>query len=437
MKTVILALLLLVSQSVFADSFDQLLQSIKQQSRQELAQENKRVNNFAAENQNQQQLLDKAKSQLQNLKAESKQLNGEIDENEQKLTETEQLLQRKTGDLGELFGAVRQASGELTADFSHSLVSVQYPQRQQFLNQLAQSKALPDVKALEQLWYLMLQEMGETGKTRTFKAGVINTNGATQQQSVTRIGAYAIISDGEYLQHKADTNVLQQLQKQPPLRYLRTAQNFAISAQPLVKITIDPTHGQLFNLLTLKPNLQQRIQQGGVIGYIILTLGAIGLLIALMRFLYLTVVSVKIGNQAKNISEPSEKNPLGRITLIYQQNRDKPLNEKEIALQEAIIKEAPTIERYNGLIKLLAAVSPLLGLLGTVIGMIITFQAITLFGTSDPKLMAGGISTALVTTVLGLSVAIPLLFAYTFINAKSRRILDLIEHQSVGLIARN
>ncbi len=126
---------------------------------------------------------------------------------------------------------------------------------------------------------------------------------------------------------------------------------------------------------------------------------------------------------------------MGRIALVYREYQDKPLNEREIALQEAMIKEAPAVEHYNGLIKLLAAVTPLLGLLGTVIGMIITFQTITLFGTSDPKLMAGGISTALVTTVLGLSMAIPLLFAHTFIVAKSRRILDIIEHQSVGLIS--
>jgi len=434
--SLILFVISMVNVNAEPSSFDVLLQSIKQQTQAELLQENVRIKKFAKEKQQQKKLLDDAQKRLLVLKTESKQLNKTIEVNEKKLVETEQLLQLKLGDLGELFGAVRQASGELKADFSRSLVSVQHPQRLAFLDQLAQSKTLPDVAALEQLWFYMLQEMGETGKTRVFSSEVFNRDGSLQSQQVTRVGAYAMLANGLYLQHDYETNALHQLQKQPPARFSRTAQKFSESDNALAVIAIDPTHGQLFKLLTLRPNLMQRINQGGVVGYIILTLGAVGLLIALFRFYYLNLVSSKISRQIKNIDQPSKENPLGRIALVYHKYKDEPLNEREIALQEAMIKEAPAIERYNGLIKLLAAVSPLLGLLGTVIGMIITFQTITLFGTSDPKLMAGGISTALVTTVLGLSVAIPLLFAHTFIVAKSRTILDVIEHQSVGLIAR-
>jgi biopolymer transport protein ExbB len=293
------------------------------------------------------------------------------------------------------------------------------------------------VQELEELWFVMLQEMGETGKTRAFTSDVTQRDGSAESLGVVRIGAYAAIAEGEYLQHSIETNSLTQLQRQPPLRYSRTAANYANgNGEDLVKITIDPTRGQLLSMLTLKPNLWERIQQGGIIGYIVLSLGAIGLLIALLRYVYLSFVASKISRQAKNLAKPSNKNALGRIALVYKATQDKPLQEREIALEEAMLKEVPSIERYNGFIKLLAAVAPLLGLLGTVIGMIITFQTITLFGTSDPKLMAGGISTALVTTVLGLSVAIPLLFAHTFLSAKSKRIIDLVEHQSVGLIAR-
>lgn len=431
----ILALLLAASNTTRASSFDELLQTVKQQTRNELTAENTRIKKFVAEKKQQQKLLTKAKNQLQDLKKQSSQLNDEIEKNEKKLTATEETLQIKLGDLGELFGAVRQVSGELKADFSRSMVSVQYPQRLPFLDELAQSKTLPDVKALEQLWFYMLQEMGETGKTREFNADVFDTDGTQQQQQVIRVGAYALLANGLYLQHDSDTNKLHQLQKQPPARHHQAAQNFSTGETSLAAITIDPTHGQLFNLLTLKPTLMQRINQGGMVGYIILALGAIGLLIAVFRFFYLNFVSKKIKHQIKHLDKPVDSNPLGRIALVYREYQDKPLNEREIALQEAMIKEAPAVEHYNGLIKLLAAVTPLLGLLGTVIGMIITFQTITLFGTSDPKLMAGGISTALVTTVLGLSMAIPLLFAHTFIVAKSRRILDIIEHQSVGLIS--
>lgn len=421
---------------IYADSFDDLLQRIQQQSNQELAENQARVEKFVIDKENQTTLLKQAKENLAALVAESERLNTTMDSNEQQLTVAEEALQRKVGDLGELFGGIRQVSGELKADFENSITSVQYPERMQFLGTLAQSKELPDVKALEKLWFVMLKEMGESGKTRQFSAGVTQQDGSTSTQDVTRIGAYAAISNGEYLQHAIETNSLSTLQRQPPARYSKTAENFAATDADLVKIMIDPTRGQLLNMLTLKPTLWERIQQGGIIGYIILALGAIGLLIAVLRYIYLTLVSTKISAQAKNLSEPSDNNPLGRVARVYKDNQNKSLQEREIALEEAMMKEAPVIERYNGLIKLLAAVSPLLGLLGTVIGMIITFQTITLFGTSDPKLMAGGISTALVTTVLGLSVAIPLLFAHTFIASKSKRIIDLVEHQSVGLIAR-
>lgn len=431
----ILVLLLVASNTTRAASFDELLKAVKQQTQNELKAENTRVKKFVSEKERQQELLASAKEQLQALKKQSSLLNDEIEKNEKKLAATEETLQIKLGDLGELFGAVRQVSGELKADFSRSVVSAQYPQRLPFLDELAQSKALPDVKTLEQLWYYMLQEIGETGKTREFAANVYNTDGTQQQQQVIRVGAYALLANGQYLQHDADTNELHQLQKQPPARYHQAARDFSAAEDSLAIITIDPTHGQLFDLLTLKPTLMQRINQGGMVGYIILVLGGIGLLIAVVRFFYLNTVLQKINHQIKHLDNPAGSNPMGRIALVYRKYQHEPLNEREIALQEAMIKEAPAIERYNGLIKLLAAVTPLLGLLGTVIGMIITFQSITLFGTSDPKLMAGGISTALVTTVLGLSMAVPLLFAHTFIVARSRRILDIIEHQSVGLIS--
>jgi biopolymer transport protein ExbB len=436
MKSLLTMICLLFSFSTYAESFDELLNSIKQQTRQELAEAQKRVQRFKSEKENQAALLAEAKSRLDGLVNENERLLAELDANEQLLAQKEEALQRKVGDLGEMFGAVRQVAGELKAEFANSMTSVQYPKRSRFIDTLAQSKALADVTTLEQLWYLMLQEMGETGKTRSLNVAVTQTDGKTVNREVVRIGSYVAISGDEYLQYGFETNTLSTLQRQPGVRYRDMVENFTASGGDLVKIMIDPTRGQLLTMLTQKPNLWERIQQGGIIGYIILSLGAIGLLVAVLRYLYLSLVSSKIDTQAKNLLEPVNNNPLGRVALVYRENEDKPLQEREIALEEAMLKEMPVIERYNGLIKLLAAVAPLLGLLGTVIGMIITFQTITLFGTSDPKLMAGGISTALVTTVLGLSVAIPLLFAHTFITSKSKRIIDVVEHQSVGLIAR-
>jgi len=203
-----------------------------------------------------------------------------------------------------------------------------------------------------------------------------------------------------------------------------------------VSIMIDPSRGQLLSMLTLKPGLAERISQGGIIGYVTLVIGIAGLVLALVRYRHLTAEHKKINRQAQDLSTPNRDNPLGRIADVYISARAKSREEREVLFEEAILKEIPRMERFNGLIKLLAAVCPLLGLLGTVTGMIITFQTITLFGTSDPSLMAGGISTALVTTVLGLCMAIPLLFAHAFIASKSKSIIDVIEHESIGMIAR-
>ena len=220
------------------------------------------------------------------------------------------------------------------------------------------------------------------------------------------------------------------------MRYRSGATRIGLPGDGFVKMMIDPTRGQLLSILTRKPDLVERIRQGGVIGYTIIGLGIAGLLLAVIRYGYLIVLQRRVKKQAADLGNLSVRNPLGRIAMVYQNARDKSREDRDVLWEEAVLKEVPRVEKYNALIKLLAAVSPLLGLLGTVTGMIITFQSITLFGTGDPKLMAGGISTALVTTVLGLCVAIPLLFGYTFIAAKSKNIIDVIEHQSIGLIAK-
>ena len=131
-----------------------------------------------------------------------------------------------------------------------------------------------------------------------------------------------------------------------------------------------------------------------------------------------------------------EENPVKQILLLYEKNKNKDMESLEMKLNETVIKYLPKVEKRIGLVKLLAGISPLCGLLGTVIGMIITFQSITLFGTGDPKLMAGGISQALVTTMLGLICAIPLLLGHSFIFSRSQKVVQILEEQIAGLLAK-
>jgi biopolymer transport protein ExbB len=189
-------------------------------------------------------------------------------------------------------------------------------------------------------------------------------------------------------------------------------------------------------LLVQKPTLKERIQQGGWIGYLILILGAIGLLVAILQFVSLLTVGRGVTQQQQS-DEVSLKNPLGRVLSVYRANLANDVETLTLKIDEAILRETPKLERGLITLAILAAIAPMLGLLGTVSGMIETFQSITLFGTGDPKLMSGGISQALVTTELGLAVAIPLLLIHSGLSSKSNRLIQILDEESAAIIARS
>ena len=146
------------------------------------------------------------------------------------------------------------------------------------------------------------------------------------------------------------------------------------------------------------------------------------------------MMGIAVRKQA-SASEPNSNNPLGRVLQVGRENLSKDIETLELKLAEAIMAERPSIEKGINVVKIISVVAPLAGLLGTVTGMIITFQQITLFGTGDPKIMAGGISQALVTTVLGLVVAIPTTLAHSFLQSSARSVVDVLEEQATGIVA--
>ncbi|MCG8435411.1 MAG: MotA/TolQ/ExbB proton channel family protein [Gammaproteobacteria bacterium] len=278
--------------------------------------------------------------------------------------------------------------------------------------------------------------MTESGKVVRFPAIVVRADGTQYETNVVRVGLFNAINEDGYLRYSPDTGALVELARQPSGRYVSTAEDL-FEAQPgsgVIATAVDPTLGQLLGALVQSPTLGERIDQGGIIGYITLSLGAIGLLVGFMRLIYLFGAGRKIKAQI-NTGKPNPDNALGRILGVYADNKGDDIETLELKLDEAILKETPELEKWQGWIKILAAVAPLMGLLGTVTGMIVTFQAITLFGTGDPKLMAGGISQALVTTVEGLTVAIPLVLLHSFVASRSKELIQILEEQSAGLIA--
>jgi biopolymer transport protein ExbB len=420
-----------------AQSLDELLKSVQEGARQRSEEYQAREQRFLQARNQQQALLQEARNQLAEAERRSEQLKTQFDQNEVQLTELNTQLDARVGNMGELFGVVRQVAGEAAGLVDSSLITAQYPDRGDFLGALAETTVLPSIPDLNRLRALLFQEAVESGQVERFPSSILQASGEPEEAQVVRIGVFNAITGDRYLNFDQDTHRLQELPRQPAGRYTAMAEDlFEADPGETVAMAIDPSRGSLLGLLIQEPGFFERVQQGGPVGYVIIFIGILGVLIALERFLYLAVAGGKIKRQ-RNSDSPRPDNALGRILGVYHENRHIDTETLELKLDEAILKETPALEKRQAIIKVFAAVAPLLGLLGTVVGMIATFQAITLFGTGDPKLMAGGISTALVTTVEGLCVAIPLVLLHSMIAGRSKNLIEILEEQSAGIIARH
>ncbi len=418
-----------------AATLDELLQKVKNEAVTQTAEFKKREAEFKSEKNKQQALLNKAKAELAALERTTVQLTNDFDSNEKKLAKVEEELNMAMGTLGEMFGVVRQVAGDLKGQIENSVVSAQIRGRKAFAANLAESKSLPNIPKLERLWYELQREMTETGKTTQFKATVVRSDGEKSEQMVTRVGAFNLVSDGEYYNYQPSTGQIVELGRQPSSRYTGMIDDLASAKGSTYEaFAVDPSRGSLLSMLVQAPSFWERLQQGGLVGYVIIALLFLGIGLVIERIKTLKTEGDKIKAQMGN-PKASDDNALGKVMMAYESNKTADLETLELKIDEAILKATPPLEKGIGTVKILAAVAPLLGLLGTVTGMIATFQSITLFGTGDPKLMAGGISQALMTTVLGLVCAIPLLLLHNVIANKSKGLVQILEEESAGMIA--
>ena len=383
-----------------------------------------REQQFLRERDQQQQRLAQARARLAQAQARADQLDAQFKAQGEQLAALREELTQRSGNLGELFGVVRQSAGDTLGQWQGSQLNSRFPERRDELEALAQSSRIPSVEALEQFWYRLQQDMTASGE-------VARSSAATP---VVLVGPFVALSEPGYLLYQPESNSLQLAARQPGGSGL--VADFLAPREVPGDILIDPARGQVIAQLQRTPDLLTRVSQGGIVGYVIVALGGLGVLLALARLIWLQRVQRGVDRQIDDLDALRSDNPLGRVlSVIGSKPRLEALDTLELKLDEAILRETPALERWQGLIKLLAAVAPLLGLLGTVTGMIVTFQAITQYGSGDPKLMADGISQALVTTVLGLLAAIPLLFLHTLVVARSKALVQLLEQQSAGLIA--
>ncbi len=433
------------AQQANTKSMDELLKKVYQAGRESSAENKRRIAEFKQKRDQQQRLLNEARAALRAQEQRSERLKAEYDANEKELADLETVLHERSGNLGEMQGTIKILAGDLRSQLEHSLTSAQYPDRIDFLAELASKKELPTIDDIHRLWYEMQREITESGKIVKFKTDILNAEGIVEKnQEAARLGVFdAFDKDGNFLILKSPDEegglskpILHRLKRQPDGRWLALSRKF-VQTPPnqVTDVPVDYTRGTILQLVVQTPSLWEKVKEGGIVGYVILSLGAIGLLVALWKFLQLLTIGRKIKRQLKS-KQPREDNPLGRIMKVYTENPDADIETMELKLDEAILRETAPLESGLSFIKVLYVIAPLLGLLGTVVGMIQTFQMITLFGTGDPKSMAGGISMALVTTVLGLVVAIPLTVLHSILQSMARKQTQILEEQSAGIIAR-
>ena len=430
-------------EAVEVSTVEALLALVKEGKTQEQAVNSQREQSFLANKNKQASILAAEKRELARQEKIADTLEAEYKKNEGILRVKEEAYQKELGSLVELFGHLQSSAGEAAVQFSGSLTGAQYGQdRVKFLNALtgkmSETTELPTIREIEGLWYELQREMVASGQVVSFTTNVIDVDGETSECNVTRIGLFNAVCDGKYLEYATSKGQYAFLPRQPAGRYTKTADKVGdADVGEQVKFGIDPTGptgGSLLANLIQTPSLLERAQQGREVGYAIIAVGIIAVMFAFFKLYSLYMIGTAVRKQA-NQEAADSSNPLGRVLKVGKDNFEKDIDTLELKLAEAIMAERPAIEQGIGFIKIISVIAPLAGLLGTVTGMIVTFQMITLYGTGDPKLMAGGISQALVTTVLGLLVAIPTSLLHSFTQSSARGIVSILEEQSTGILA--
>ncbi|MEM7252505.1 MAG: MotA/TolQ/ExbB proton channel family protein [Pseudomonadota bacterium] len=435
----LLAALLITDYSIpgIVAGADTLVKDALDTERNEATVRAKRLAQSQAELEDVRRRLATARASVNQSRLRAAELEVRLREGEATLRVDEERLESEIGNLRDTFATARRSATELSLELQRSTVSAEYPGRREWLDQFAASERVPTMETLEQLWNAIELEINEASRVTSFTAAVVAPDGTLGDQSVTRIGPFSAVADEQLLLFQPEQETLRSYPSRD-LPTLTDALGLAPKAPPhAAMLTFDPTGGQLLRLRDLQLSWREQLQAGGPVGYTIIALGALGILIGLQRLLYLGWTRRQVRRQIRRLEKPSPRNPLGRVLASVTAPHRNGEDGIDVVLERAVLKESGRLVRGETLLKLLAAVAPLLGLLGTVTGMIITFQTLGTLGTSDPKLMAGGISQALVTTALGLIVAVPLLLMHAMVTSRSRELLRVLDDQSLGLLAEH
>ncbi|MGH8497108.1 MAG: MotA/TolQ/ExbB proton channel family protein [Gammaproteobacteria bacterium] len=423
-----------------AADLQQLLEQTRTIGQREAQANKEREARFLAARDRQAQLLQEARAEQAEQERRQDALSAQYDANEKRLAELEEQVHARAGNLEDMFGVVRQAANDFSSVILNSLISVHYPDRGAFITEMAETKALPSIDDLERFWFEIQREMTETGRVVRFNTNVIAPDGTTGEAEVVRVGPFVATTDGEYMTYLESQKALAIMAQQPGSTFTGPAEELQEATSGHVEVALDPQRGVLLAIYAQRPNWIERIEKGEWIAVVILFVGFCGAATALYQLVYLLRVRRKVKAQLQEVDTPRTDNPVGRVLAAFKgdaETMEEDAEVIELRISEAALREVPKLERFQSFLRLVVAAGPLLGLIGTVIGMIITFQSITESGSSDPRLMADGISTAMIATVLGLGIAIPILFVNSWLAGMSRSIVQVLDEQSTGLLAES
>ncbi len=431
------------------DSLDSLLDEVEAVRADEIKAFEQRAAEFNAASADQQQkMLAAAQAKRDGLGGSSKTLSDQFSANEIKINDAKKGLREKAASLGlsEIFGVSRQVAGDTATLLRQSLISTQFPpakgemSRDQFLRSYSASQATPTPADLERVWFELQREMTASGQVAKYQANVVQPGGQAAAAEVIRIGPFTATSDGKFLDYLPSLMTLNVYPRQPPAEFLAYVDELQSATSGYVEAVVDSARGVLLSLYVERPTWVKRVELGEEVGYVILLIGGAALLAFFGQLFFLVMTRMAVGRQLKNLTQLSKNNPLGRVLLAFKGDPNLIEQDADIAelrISEAVLREVPKLERFQSFLRLSVAAGPLLGLIGTVLGMIMTFQSITESGSSDPKLMAAGIGQAMIATVLGLGIAIPLLFANAVLTSLSKSVSQILDEQAVGMLAES
>ncbi len=385
------------------------------------------------------------KQKIDNLTARQVELDRKEKQLSRKLDET-------SGVMRELVGAIRISSRDIDTLLAGS--NAPPPGNKKHFNPAnspSTAEGFPGMDDIRAMATTLFSVIKASGEVTWHRGAIVNREGRKSEADILLLGPFtALYRLGEevgFLNYTAKSGTYYALSRLPKQRMRKTIKHYMAGESDTV--TMDISRGAALRQLTHELSLLDQIPKGGPIIWPILIIFAIGILIIIERLFFLFRIRCNGNDLVKRIEdsaiadtwknaitfiEKMRKKPMARVLEAGLLSRCEARENLENSLQEAILKEIPPMERFLSTLGMLAAIAPLLGLLGTVTGMIETFHIITLYGTGDPRLMSGGISEALVTTMLGLSVAIPLMLAQTLLNRSVDRHIGELEEKAVTLV---